>query len=372
MPDPVADPMAVVERVLQLLDEGAFVATYKHAVLLGLLDVLVARADRDGHPPDAVTTRELAEAVIALYWPQVRPWGEGGIETLRQNASPGMDIVGFVRAFQLQLGHATGASVPLVRACVLDPDGWKQLRAEVEWKLIEMPLPKLQRVGGEDVAWLYRIAWDDGRNAPKKGTVRAYQQGTLGPFDNQIRLLPGVAVALTRLHGVLRPFIQQHWAAKVARLNGLEEARLQEWLFGAERTSLEPVRAGLVALQEGACFYCGESLRRGQVHVDHFLPWARHPDNALANLVAADSVCNGQKRDFLASGELLGRWRSRLDQQLPVLNQIAAHARWEVGDERALGAARALYLPLPDDVRLWAGRSRWERLDRRQVREVLG
>ena len=39
--------------------------------------------------------------------------------------------------------------------------------------------------------------------------------------------------------------------------------------------------------------------------------WARHPDNGLYNLVAADARCNGAKRDFLASLPHHKHWRSR-------------------------------------------------------------
>jgi 5-methylcytosine-specific restriction endonuclease McrA len=232
-----------------------------------------------------------------------------------------------------------------------------------------MPLPKLQRVRGQDARWLYEIGWNDTDQPPSRGQVRAYQRGRASTFDNQIRLLPGVGLALARLHGVLRPFIQHQWAAKVASLNGLPEADLPRFLFGADRTNLEPVRQGLVELQGGACFYCGGPLR--DVHVDHFLPWARHPDDGLANLVAADRICNEQKRDYLASASLLNAWRRRLDDQLPVLGQVAAAAGWEVGEKRTLGAARSLYLPLPEDTRLWAGRGRWVTVEPAQVREAL-
>jgi 5-methylcytosine-specific restriction endonuclease McrA len=46
--------------------------------------------------------------------------------------------------------------------------------------------------------------------------------------------------------------------------------------------------------------------------VDHFIPWARYPDDAVENLVAADGRCNSAKRDFLASGGHLGWWMERL------------------------------------------------------------
>ena len=41
----MADPMTVVEQVPQLLNEGSFTATYKYAVLLGLVELCVEGAD---------------------------------------------------------------------------------------------------------------------------------------------------------------------------------------------------------------------------------------------------------------------------------------------------------------------------------------
>jgi hypothetical protein len=54
------NPIAFAERVVALLDEGAFTATYKYAVLLGLLDVVLERTSATGEPPSVVTTRQLA------------------------------------------------------------------------------------------------------------------------------------------------------------------------------------------------------------------------------------------------------------------------------------------------------------------------
>ena len=39
-------------------------------------------------------------------------------------------------------------------------------------------------------------------------------------------------------------------------------------------------------LQGGRCFYCEDALR-GPTDVDHFIPWARYPDNGLDNLEGA-------------------------------------------------------------------------------------
>ena len=54
-PDPHA-PLALAERILELLDQDRFTATYKYAVLLALLDLCLENAARDGAAPDLLTT----------------------------------------------------------------------------------------------------------------------------------------------------------------------------------------------------------------------------------------------------------------------------------------------------------------------------
>lgn len=370
------DPLPVVERVLLVLEEGRTAATYKHAVLLALLELCVEATDRHGDPPSMVTTRQLAEKVIALYWPHTRAWTTGTL--LRQNGSVDAEVgsrtvLGLTHAARAALEREAGRSVPLVRARQLDPARWRRLVDAVERILVTMPLPKLQRVGGETRPLLYDIGWDDGARLPSLATLRRYQAGATEAFDNRVNLLEGVGETFARLHTLIRPFIQRRWLDKVASLNPADvpEAHLQAFLFGADRASLEPVRAGLVELQQGNCFYCRGRLRPGEVHVDHFLPWARHPDDGLANLVAADATCNGSKLDFLASAPHVERWRTRLV-DARALHDLARAATWELGVERSLGAARALYLQLPPEARLWNGRGAWASPEPARLRAALG
>ncbi len=66
------------EKLLALLEEGSFSATYKYAVLLGLIDLCLEYADRHGDPPAVVTTTQLAHKVIELYWPLTSPFEAHG------------------------------------------------------------------------------------------------------------------------------------------------------------------------------------------------------------------------------------------------------------------------------------------------------
>ena len=60
--------LAFAEKLLVLLGEGHFTATYKYAVLLGLMDLCMEHVSRTGQPPESVTTRQLAEKAVELYW----------------------------------------------------------------------------------------------------------------------------------------------------------------------------------------------------------------------------------------------------------------------------------------------------------------
>ena len=351
-------PIALAEKVIALLDEGRFTATYKYAVLLALMDLCLEKTSRDGEPPEMVVTRELAEKVLEIYWPHCVPYASGTQATvLIQNAGrPGARarIVRAIMEFRERVARA-GSSQP-GRARAADPDGFERLVREVEWTLIEMPLPRLQRFGHGYDPFLYSIAWD---KEIKQGPVSAYQRGDPSDFDNRIHLAPGVGADLVMLNGLLRPFIHREWTRQVAQINGLEEARLEEFLFGATRVPLDPVRPGLQEIQEGRCFYCDERLgsgsRRGP-EVDHFIPWARYPNNAVENLVVAHEKCNSQKSDFLAATEHVERWRSRIEPDAALAEDLRTLARdvdWESDRDRSMGVARGIYLNLPPDVPLW-------------------
>jgi hypothetical protein len=220
---------------------------------------------------------------------------------LAQNRGGQAEIVTLIERFRVR--HAPDPTQPLSRARAAARHQYERLVAAVEWKLIEMPLPRLQVIGDTENRFLYRIGWD--------ASVTRQHLGDSG-FDNRIQLLDGVADSLVQLSGLLRPLIQRAWAGMVAGMNrdATDEARLQEFLFGAQRISLDPVRAELRELQGNRCFYCDGRIA-GPADVDHFIPWARHPDNGIENLVVADPRCNGNKRDFLAAGEHVERWTQR-------------------------------------------------------------
>ena len=230
-PDLDRSALRLAERQIQLLDEGSFTATYKYAVLIGLMDLCLEQTSAKGIPPNLVTTWQLAEKVIELYWPHCSPYGAKG-DVLRENR-PGTqaEIVARVLRFRKRLGAEDGAvpSLAVARAAVKD-DAWKKLAQFVEWKLVEMPLPKLQLIGGQEDRFLYEYTFP--RRMESSAPLRA------STFDNRLVLKPGVGAALMALNGVLRPLIYRQWAMMVASMNNLPERRSEDFLFGSTRISL--------------------------------------------------------------------------------------------------------------------------------------
>jgi hypothetical protein len=321
-------------------------------VFLALLDLCLENTSKTGAPPETLTTWQLAQKIVELYWPHSAPYE--GKAVLKQNAGkPGSqaEILGAIRRFRER--SVPEPSAPLARARGQAPKPFEVLVRFVEWKLIEMPLPRLQVVGTQLDPFLYTISWDQG---VRYQAVTRYQRGEAGGFDNRMALCPRIGEHLVQLNGLLRPFIHRQWARKVAQLNRLEEARLEEFLFGAERITTEPVRPALQELQNQQCFYCDGPLRktRGwEPVVDYFIPWARYPDNGIENLVVAHTHCNSAKRDFLAAPDHVRRWRHRAAARADQLSGIAARARWDRDPGKTESVARAIYLRLPDGAKLW-------------------
>jgi hypothetical protein len=347
--------IALAERVLAVLDQGSFSATYKYALFMAILDLTIEKTTAGG-PPTSLTTRELAEEVIELYWPHASPY-EPVRRVLRQGGGQVDHQAEIVRAIDRFRQEVAGAPEELhFRARLAQPKKYEQLVRFVEWKLIEMPIPRLQVMGRTEDRFLYEYSWDQ---SITRAPVSAYQDGKPGTFDNRLLLKPGVAERLVRLNGVLRPIIQREWAVMVASMNSLPEATLETFLFGADRIPLDPVRQPLRELQANRCFYCDGRIA-GACEVDHFIPWARYPDNGLDNLVAAHGRCNSNKRDHLAATEHLERWRQRTNTVGDLLGVLGIRLRWGRNPGRSLGVAATLYGRIPAGARLWRTGSEFE------------
>jgi hypothetical protein len=356
-PAPDRGAIAFAEKLLTVLDQGRRTSTYKLAVVLGLMDLCLEHSTRSGAAPTSVSTRDLAPRVLELYWGHAQKFGDAAPRVLRQNSDGQAEIITAIQRFRAQ--HAPDPSATRARARAHAPRAFERLVRKVEWKLVEMPLPRLQVVGNANEPFLYRIGW----NEHVRQSEFASEQ-----FDPTIRFIGEAGEHLVRLAGLLRPFVQREWVRLVGQWNGdlVRDSGLEEFLFGVPRAALAAVRDDLRIVDEGRCFYCGRRLGE-RWHVDHFVPWARHPDNGLENLVSADETCNERKSDHLAAVEHVEHWLERGEKRRDDLASIAAHRQWDRHPERSLGVARSIYLRLPADARLWRMSREFVAPDRRRL-----
>jgi hypothetical protein len=357
------------ERLLALLDATRYSATYKLATLLALIDVAAEQTGPGGSPPVRLPGKAVARRVIGLYWPQTIPYGAAwGGEPRVLSQAPQNDIPAKLATWRTARRLGAGASIEDARAA--DPEGWERLEAELVAVVIGMPLAKLQRFGegrrSQEDRFIYDFTWRE----------EVSRQAVAKPgFDDTLWLRPGVGGWLVRLAPLIRPLVQAKWAARVAARNAdlVDAERLEEFLFGAHRISLQRIRGPLTEAQQQACFYCAGRLP-ARCAVDHFLPWSRHPDNTLDNLVAAHPACNNAKSASLACLDHLQHWLTRFQPDSPAyaaIEHTAALTSWARRPDRVLATARATYLWLPEHTRLWQHDSTYEPLDTARLRALF-
>ena len=209
--------------------------------------------------------------------------GEAAI--LQQNTDRQAAVVNLVRDARKAYGDS-------MTAAMRDRAGWRGLVRKAARIVREMPLWRLQRIGKEQLSFLYENQGD--------GRV--------------IHLRPGVAYCCRKFHALISDLVRGAWVRYVRQQNlGLlgETTDLNEFLFGSERNNLALVRPVLLDLQRGRCFYCNVGITGTTAHVDHFVAWARYPVDLGHNFVLADERCNNKKRERLPACEHLAAWMER-------------------------------------------------------------
>jgi hypothetical protein len=282
-----------LQQLQRILSDGTFVATYKYALLHALADLSVIHGE-DSRGKLTLSTRQISEQVIELYWRQARPFTAPARDplVLRQNTGSQAAIVNLVSA-------AIGRFGPSLANLRQQPEEWRKLISSVDGVVRKMPLWKLQTVGHERLDFLYENV-DRG---------------------NSITLKAGVAYCFRAFHDLVLDLIRGAWLRFVRAQNtdGLGDITdLSAFLFGSERVSLGQYQPILMEVQKGSCFYCGTSFGR-KVDVDHFIPWSRYPVDLGHNFVLSHAGCNRSKSDHLAAEPHLARWLERNEENARML-----------------------------------------------------
>ena len=274
-----------LRKLQRLLAEGGFVATYKFALLHSIADLCI---ENDANPDGSLTLSvdQLAAKFIDLYWRQVQNFplrGTGKDLVLKQNTAKQATVVNALRELHPQYRHR----LPLLKN---DPKAWEIALRKVRHTIQVMPLWKLQTIGEKPIEFMYRN----------------------DPGANRITLLPGVATCFRTFHGLIIELVRSAWIRYIRQHNdGIRQSlELHGFLFSSERANLDGYRQVLLETDGTCCFYCEKRIAKNH-HVDHFIPWARYPNDLGHNFVLAHPRCNSRKSDYLAAEEHLAHWTER-------------------------------------------------------------
>jgi 5-methylcytosine-specific restriction endonuclease McrA len=361
------------ERLLEIIDSGRRTATYKLALVLALLDLCARQSDEEGGAPTELRTRDVAEEVASLYWPQVMPFrldGSDAASELRQITNKQSTIIDPLRSFR-RSAEATGAtSLWLARSRL--SGAYETVIDRIEQTLAEQPLPRLQTVGSSET--VFPFIYDLG---PQWGSDQSFTPARLRRFGLRgpvIPLLPGAGDELLRLSPLIRPLVELHWTRMVAKLNKVStvEEDLRQHLFGSPRIAPSRVlRDGLKDLQGGRCFYCADPLV-GITEVDHFIPRVRCGIDAVENLVLADRTCNGDKSNLLPASTFVRKWTDRNLSRSDSLSMFAELSDTDSDLVGTMAVARSIYSHLPPGgAHFWQGRKQVVTSDPRLSLEAM-
>lgn len=265
--------------------EGDFVATYKFALLHSIADLCVEKQDiSEKYVGYFISIDQLVEKFIELYWQHALPYSE-------TNASPFLLLqnTGNQSALIRHLAELRNNGFNSITEAKLS-SSWKLLKSDTKRVLINGPLWRLQILSGSLVDFLYPHILK----------------------NNGIFLNEGIGFCFRKFHDLIISMVRGHWINKIREYPANrkvlgDKANLADFLFGTNRQNLSKAQSLFYDLQQGVCFYCQKPLKE-KGEVDHFIPWARYPNDLGHNFVLAHHKCNNNKRAYLPALAHRERW----------------------------------------------------------------
>ncbi|MCB0998133.1 MAG: hypothetical protein KDB40_02455 [Acidimicrobiales bacterium] len=169
----------LIERLLRVIDEGRRTATYKLALLLGIIDTSATMPNETELP-----TRAIAERVLELYYPQTRSYVDrNGVTFMpRQISMKSSTVLAAVERLRVT-GHAMRCR-SIDEVARRAPRDYERALDVVEDTFVRYPIPLLQTVGTTPIPFLYAIDWAEGTSVLAQRTTRRSYQDVRRFFDH--------------------------------------------------------------------------------------------------------------------------------------------------------------------------------------------
>lgn len=275
-----------ISYIQRMLVEGDFSATYKFALLHAIADVCIEQPLRSDEDKLIIALPVLADKLIDLYWYHATPFsaeqtGENAL--LKQNTGEQSKVIRVL--FECQQNNIRNVR-QLKQSTFYQPTFNAAMTT-----LKNGPLWRLQILAKQEECFLY----------PHTKSTQS------------IVLNAGISSCFRRFYDLVVYLAKNAWVQKIQSIKHNQvligpQSQLEDFLFGVDRNALIKAKPVLVELQFNRCFYCQKPMK-GDVEVDHFIPFARYSHDLGHNFVAAHSTCNNSKRDFLAAPLHRERWQ---------------------------------------------------------------
>lgn len=196
---------------------------------------------------------------------------------------------------------------------------YSQAVEEVGLRAFHDVIPRFQTIGtNKEIAKDKFYHVDFGRSLTLTDTLFRVSKGNVadlqGQLDSRWGLLEG-AFQIAHDHSHLN--------------NDLRDIYITN---GYQRTTLTTNIPFLEGYQANTCFYCGEPMAKGDIHVDHVLPRQVIHHDEIWNLVLAHQDCNLSKSDRLVGEHFIHKLILRNE------NIMGSNHPWKAKIEKELGA----------------------------------
>lgn len=334
--DQQIDFIAYIQR---LLVEGEFNATYKYALLHALADICIEKPlmDDPNHLLQ-IPLSDIVEKFIAIYWQHALPFNatmQDQTGLLQQNSGKQAKII-------TELNRCHSLNIKNINK-LKQSSHWNAIYKDTLRVLKEGPLWRLQVLAKKEECFLY---------AHLKGV--AY-----------ITLNHGIAYCFRRFYELVIQISRNAWIDKIQSIPANQQligkqAQLDPFLFGINRQAISKARPILEEIQKGKCFYCQKPLDK-KTEVDHFIPFSKYANDLGHNFVVAHSVCNNNKRDYLAAFEHRDRWfeQNIITHQKSIGDELNSYFNCDAQRSEAI-TSWAYQVAIKNKAQLWLGKGVFE------------
>jgi hypothetical protein len=320
------DPL---QGILTILEESNFTATSKLGLLLALIELAPETHN------DMLSIDRVSEKILEIHWNHAEPYtGSSGKGVLRQLA--GNDNTKIIKVILDLKDYLSQNNLPSVTFettfSKLPVKERKTAVQKVSQATKRFPLTLLQKIGGEEIHFLYTVE------------------------GNYIKLKPDAIIILKMYGHILREMIQFKFTNFVlsnnSKLLGVEDKanlNLHEFLFGETRhMPPDSMRETLLDLQKGICIYTGEKIALASDSLDHLIPWSRLRVSAIENFVITTIKINSSKSNSLPGISLLRKWAEYEVSNRVRITKIASEFGWVTDISRVVSNLLNIYSVAPD------------------------